>query len=737
MPSSWGALSSRPFCFTVFEGVKVKANMMKTTDRKLRYAQFLSILFLAVVPHVQVYANTSALAANCRSIGLGNFTGTIPNIGAVINYVTTYDDSTGFPLVQDLPNGTFYVSQELRPRAGQPGFYEAAYITYTTTGLLEQYGRFTANLPTADSDGNGLPDVVQPDISGNASFTGDAESDWPMSNSFTLSGHLARSAGSTAGTYTLVVNGAAGPVNYTGTFYLLYVSGSITYFRGIENGITFNLTRRDQYGNTTTLTGSTAFTVSNTNQVLLPQFTLFGSDGTEYTTLALLLNRSGTKYSGDLQLLDGNPQTSWPDYTDWFVSITDTNDANGNGIPDLSDNISLPPAITLAPQSQTVNVGQTVNFSVTASGTAPLTYQWQFDGAKILGATSSTLTLTNVQTGEAGSYTAVVTNSFGSVTSTVASLTVTMPMFAPSIFLEPESQTVISGQNVTFNVDASGTPPLTYQWRFNGANLPSTNSASLTISGVQAGNAGFYSVLVSNAKGSVLSFDAQLTVLIPPTITTQPNGQAVNRGSTVIFLVQASSTTPLSYQWRFNGTNITAGTSSMLTLTNVQVSQMGEYDVIVSNVAGATMSAEAELLFNWILTATASRGGTVSLVRPSYAPNSTTFLTAIPLPWFVFGGWTGDASGTNNPLPVLMDRDKTIMANFTIPAPRLSILNSQAGDNLQFFFSAVAGETYQIEGSADLLDWTGLAIVQATNSQGRYQILIGNTRAFFRVVWAP
>jgi hypothetical protein len=109
--------------------------------------------------------------------------------------------------------------------------------------------------------------------------------------------------------------------------------------------------------------------------------------------------------------------------TIYHIAVDGYNGASGN----IQARISLPnspPVITTQPQSQTNNAGANVTFNVAASSASPLTYQWRFNGGKIGGATSASLTLTNIQSGDAGGYSCVVSNASGSVTSLVATLTV-------------------------------------------------------------------------------------------------------------------------------------------------------------------------------------------------------------------------------------------------------------------------------------------------------------------------
>ena len=116
--------------------------------------------------------------------------------------------------------------------------------------------------------------------------------------------------------------------------------------------------------------------------------------------------------------------------------------------------------ITAQPQSQSVLSGSNVTFSVTATAAAPMTYQWQFNGTPITGATNSGLALASVQATNAGSYKVVLTNPTGTKISADAILTVTAPATPPTITWQPTNQTVLAGATVDFSVAASGTAPL-------------------------------------------------------------------------------------------------------------------------------------------------------------------------------------------------------------------------------------------------------------------------------------
>ena len=184
------------------------------------------------------------------------------------------------------------------------------------------------------------------------------------------------------------------------------------------------------------------------------------------------------------------------------------------------DYTPAPPVITAQPQpsSLTVQVGSTVTLSVGASGNE-LTYQWLRDGVAITGnptATTATLTIENAQVSDSGTYTAVVSNSGGSVTSDPVNLTVTTEPVAPppTITSHPADTTVTVGSPATLSVTATG-EGLFYQWYRDGVVIPGATGATLTFPSAQVSDAGVYTVVVGNSGGTVTSDPARLTVVSP------------------------------------------------------------------------------------------------------------------------------------------------------------------------------------------------------------------------------
>ncbi len=255
-------------------------------------------------------------------------------------------------------------------------------------------------------------------------------------------------------------------------------------------------------------------------------------------------------------------------------------------------NLPTPPFITTQPLGAVAVDSGPASFTVVAAGAPRLNYQWLFSGARLDGATNYTLNLTGVHTNNAGDYQIVVSNSFGSVTSEVATLTVLLP---PFIITQPAGSTNFIGETNTFTVTAGGSPPLAYQWRFAGHVVNNATDSSLTVSNIQAGYAGIFTVTITNPYGAVTSAPALLGIKYAPTITTQPQSQSVPLGGNLTLGVVAGGTLPLSYYWKFGTTDIASGASPFLPLLNFQVTNAGSYYVIVSNLYGTAVSSNALL----------------------------------------------------------------------------------------------------------------------------------------------
>jgi Beta-propeller repeat/Immunoglobulin domain/Abnormal spindle-like microcephaly-assoc'd, ASPM-SPD-2-Hydin len=273
------------------------------------------------------------------------------------------------------------------------------------------------------------------------------------------------------------------------------------------------------------------------------------------------------------------------------------------------------PTITTQPSSQTVTLGQTATFSVTATGTPPLSYQWQKNNTNISQATASTYTTPATIPGDNGSQlSVVVSDSVGSVTSNAATLTVNSP---PSIVTQPASQTVTAGQTATFNVAVTGTTPFSYQWLRNGANIPGATASTFTTAPVTISDSGaLFSVTVSNLAGSVSSNAATLT------IGSAPATPALNPAS-------------LTFTSQFVGANsppqavtLSNNDVSSLSITGISVTGANSVDFKQNNTCGTSLAPGGQCTISVVFSPTA--GGTRT-AAVSIADNASTSPQSISL----------------------------------------------------------------------------------------------------------
>lgn len=204
--------------------------------------------------------------------------------------------------------------------------------------------------------------------------------------------------------------------------------------------------------------------------------------------------------------------------------------------------------ILTQPSSQAICAGNSVSFSVTASGGGTLTYQWRKGTTTISGATSSSYTISSVIASDAGNYNVIVNGACGSANSNNAALTVNPKT---TISAQPKSQTICSGSPVTFTISATGFGTLNYQWRKNGITIIGANTAAYTIASCSPGDAGTYDVVVTAGCGSITSDSVKLQIYTAPTIISQPIDTSQCTGMSTSFQVFATGSV-LLYQWQVN-----------------------------------------------------------------------------------------------------------------------------------------------------------------------------------------
>jgi kumamolisin len=332
---------------------------------------------------------------------------------------------------------------------------------------------------------------------------------------------------------------------------------------------------------------------------------------------------------------------------------------NGTNLINALAPLSLPFFIT-QPSSQTVTNGASVTFSATVAGQSPLICQWLFNGdylpagGNISGTASNVLSITAATTNNSGNYSLIVTNSCGSVTSSVAVLNVG---FTPEFSAQPANLTILSGSNAVFSATVSGSTPLVDQWRKNGTNLVNGTHVSgatsnvLTLTAITTNGSGNYNLSVTNSFGAITSSVATLTVVLPPTITSSTvTNRTVQCGSNnVTFAVIASGTPPLNIQWSLDGSPVTGATNTGFSLTNLHLPHT--ITVTVTNLyASATSNAVVTVLDTLAPVITLNGGNPIYLelggafTDPGATANDT---CAGVVPVSVSGGVNTNAPGTN------------------------------------------------------------------------------------------
>ena len=538
-------------------------------------------------------ASAGTLAANAATLAFGNVatgstspqTLTLSNTGtATVNISQATVTGAGFSVVGGMNSVSI--------AAGQNQSFQVQFAPKSS-------GSVSGNISIA-SDATNSPLTIS--LSG-AGTTALAITAQPESQSVKV-GQAANfsvtATGSGTITYQWKKNGAA----ITGATAASYTTPATT---NSDNGSTFAVVVTDgsgsvTSGNATLTVTATAVAPSITAQpanatVAAGQAATFSVTATGTSPLSYQWTKNGTPIGGATSRSYTTPATTSTDNGSTFA-VTVTNSVSSASSNSASLTVNVPPSITAQPASRAVNAGQTAAFSVTATGTGTMSYQWKKNGAAISGATAATYTTpatTGSDNGEQFSVT--VTDMVSSVNSNAATLTVNA---APSIVAQPASQTVNAGQTATFAVSASGSGTLTYQWKKGGAAISGATSASYTTPATAASDSGSqFSVTVTNSIGSATSNAATLTVNVPPVISSQPASQTVKAGQTATFSVTASGTGTLAYQWKKNGSAIGGATAASYTTPATAASDNGaSFTVTVTGNSGNVTSNAATLTVN-------------------------------------------------------------------------------------------------------------------------------------------
>jgi hypothetical protein len=357
--------------------------------------------------------------------------------------------------------------------------------------------------------------------------------------------------------------------------------------------------------------------------------------------------------------------------------------------------------VVTQPTSQTVAQGASASFSIAATGTAAITYQWSFNGTAIAGATNATYSIASSQPSNAGSYTVTVTNAGGSVTSNGGVLAV-QATGAPAISSQPQSQTMAAGSTLALNVNTKGTVTINsafssglrpevaaaanYQWYLNGVAISEATAATLMISNLSSANAGSYTCLVSNSAGSTLSSAAIVTV----TTTTNP-GRLIN----LSVLTIAGRSQVLTVGFVSGGSGTTGSQTLLIRADGPALATFG-----VSNFLAAptltVFSGQAVAASNdsWgtpannqtAVTAADAVTGAFPLTNP--ASLDAALVTSLPI---ITSGYTAQINGNTTASGTVLAEiyDDTPTANYTLTTPRL--INISASNQIMANGSMTAG----------------------------------------------
>jgi hypothetical protein len=387
------------------------------------------------------------------------------------------------------------------------------------------------------------------------------------------------------------------------------------------------------------------------------------------------------------------------------------------------------PAIVAQPQNSTVVAGSAASFTVQASGSPPLAYQWFHGTEQIFGATAATLQLVGATPADGGDYSVVVFNGAGYVLSSNATLTVLVPAAITrqpaNVIMKGSNAPGIYGHtfsNATFTVQATSSSTLTYQWRKNGINIAGATSPTLVIQNATLANVGSYDCIITDAVGPITTLAADLVVNIPVLITQHPQSQVALVGDTVSFRVFSSGTEPFFYRWRRNGVAVNPQPNSgVYTLVNLQTNQSGQYSVVITNAGFFQPGALSAIAF---LTVLADRDGDRA---PDVWETENGFNPDDP------SDGAGDTDGDD-----MLNKDEFFAGTDPRdPQSYLSVEFDPAGGNtLQFM--AISNRSYSVQFIDHLSTgtWSNLAhaFSRTTNRLEQIADPSGGTKRFYRLV---
>ncbi len=473
-------------------------------------------------------------------------------------------------------------------------------VTFSYSGTSGTTYGPSATAPTGAGSYSVTASISDPNYSGNSSGTLTVNKATP---SITWAAPAAITVGTALGSTQL--NASA---NTPGTFVYAPPSGTVLPV-GLQTLLaTFTPTDTADYTTTTatvTLTVDQVAAISSANSATFTVGTLGSFTVTASGSPVPSLTKTGTLPAGvtftdngdGTATLSGTPAAATGG--SYAITVTAHNGVGADAAQIFTLVVDQPAAITSA-ASFTFTEDVAGVFAVSATGTPTPTISEA--GALPAGITftSANGTLSgSPNAGTGGSYPLTFTAHNGIGADATQSFVLTVDS-APSITTQPSDQTVNLGQAATFTVAATGTTPLTFQWRRGGVTIPAATSSTYTTPATTAADDGTsIDVVVTNVVGSATSNPAILAVSTPPTITGSPQSQTVTAGQTATFLAAATGTAPLTFQWFKNNVAISDATLSSYTTPQTSIADNGaQFTVTASNSFGNATSAAATLTVN-------------------------------------------------------------------------------------------------------------------------------------------
>lgn len=370
----------------------------------------------------------------------------------------------------------------------------------------------------------------------------------------------------------------------------------------------------------------------NSISILLGETATFAIAASGTGPLSYQWRKNGVNIQGAVTSTYSYTPTIQDNGANFVVIVSNTSGSATSSTAMLTVTVPVSPAvITQEPQGGSYVEGDTIQLSVAATSTEPVTYQWQKNGVDILGATGSSYRFKASLQDHNQSFRVIVTNSGGSTISNSAVVLISAISTPPSILQQPISISLTQGSLATFSVVASSPAIISYQWLKNGNVIEGATSNIYTFAAGLLDHEAVYSVLVSNSAGTTPSQSVTLTVTPAqlPTIVLQPAATTVTDGDTAQFSVEVvGGTTPLSYQWQKNGTNIAGATQSSYRFKALLADHLANYRVVITNAAGSLSSDLALLTVN---PSTVVHGLTAKYFSNVFAsiPNSSPVLSRI------------------------------------------------------------------------------------------------------------